>query len=318
VPDAEAAGAAQAPQVFVDTSDSQAHGVALGGGFLYIGTHRNVWRVPYATGDQVARDAPRSIAQVRTMVDGGHSTTSVAYSGGVVYASVGSSCNSCVESDPSRATILQMAPDGTGFTPKAVRWRNAIALGVNPDTGTLWASGAEQDDLPLGHPYEPMDAVTLRDGVVDYGWPDCYENRQSVNGADCSRNPVARVAIPAYSTAIGIAFYSTQQCGSYQFPEAYRGGAFVALHGSWHGPDQGLPNLIPPRVIHVPMTGDTPATPANWNDATVQWTEFMAGFQDSNDNRIARPTGIAVGSQGSLFVADDQGGNIYRIRPSRR
>jgi hypothetical protein len=32
-------------------------------------------------------------------------------------------------------------------------------------------------------------------------------------------------------------------------------------------------------------------------------------------NRIGRPTGIAVGAQGSLFIADDQTGNICRMRP---
>jgi glucose/arabinose dehydrogenase len=317
VPGAEGPGAAEPFTAFTpDLGDPHAGGVALGGGYLFIGTEHHVFRVPYTPGDRVAQAAPERIADVR-MVDGGHSTTSVAYIDGVLYASVGSSCNACVETDPTRATILQMAPDGSGITPKALRWRNAIALAINPDTGTLWASGAEQDGLPLGHPYEPMDAVTLHQGVVDYGWPDCYENRQSVNGTDCSQMPIARVAIPAYSTAIGIAFYSLSQCGAYRFPAEYRGGAFVTLHGSWHGPDQGLPNLIPPRLIYVPMNGDTPVTPANWNDATVQWTEFMGGLQDASDNRIVRPTGVAVGPQGSLFVADDYGLAIYRIRPRR-
>lgn len=42
----------------------------------------------------------------------------------------------------------------------------------------------------------------------------------------------------------------------------------------------------------------------------------MTGFQLANGGRIARPTGIAVGPQGDLFVhGDDQNGNIYRIRP---
>jgi glucose/arabinose dehydrogenase len=315
VPDAEGSGAAGAPQVFATTGDGYSHGVAVGGGYVYIGTQYHVWRVPYTDGDRTAQSPPQPIADVRSGGGGGHITTSVAFAGGVVYASVGSSCNSCVESDPTRATILRMAPDGSGLQPKAVRWRNAIALGVNPDTGTLWASGAEQDSLPLGHPYEPMDAVTAREGVVDYGWPDCYENGQSANGVDCSQMPVARVALPAYSTAIGIGFYGTAQCGAYRFPPEYRGGAFVALHGSWHGPDQGLPNLIPPRLIYVPMSGDTPSTAVNWNDSSLQWSDFIGGFQDDNNGRRARPTGVAIGPQGSLFVADDLYGGIYRIRP---
>ncbi len=79
---------------------------------------------------------------------------------------------------------------------------------------------------------------------------------------------------------------------------------FVTAHGSWHVIDG---HHVAPIVAFVPMNGDTPATPVNWNDPTVQWRNFLTGFQDNanNDARIGRPTGIAVGPQGSLFVADD-------------
>ena len=51
------------------------------------------------------------------------------------------------------------------------------------------------------------------------------------------------------------------------------------------------------------------------NDPTKQLKDFMYGFQDPSGNRIGRTTGLAVGVDGSLFVADDQTGGIYRIRP---
>ncbi len=66
------------------------------------------------------------------------------------------------------------------------------------------------------------------------------------------------------------------------------------------------------------MNGDTPATAmTNWgvNNPTAQFTNLVTGFQPSCGNRIGRATGVAVGSQGSLFVADDQAGLVYRIRP---
>jgi len=64
------------------------------------------------------------------------------------------------------------------------------------------------------------------------------------------------------------------------------------------------------------MNGDTPATPVDWNDPSKQWREFVGGFQLSDGStRIGRPTGIAVGAQGSLFIADDQNGLVYRVRP---
>ncbi|MBV9104076.1 MAG: hypothetical protein JO060_10835, partial [Candidatus Eremiobacteraeota bacterium] len=74
---------------------------------------------------------------------------------------------------------------------------------------------------------------------------------------------------------------------------------------------------VPPRVVFVPLTGDTPKTAVNWNDPTVQWREFVGGFQLENGERIGRPSGVAIGSEGSLFVADDKAGVIYRIRPRR-
>jgi glucose/arabinose dehydrogenase len=64
------------------------------------------------------------------------------------------------------------------------------------------------------------------------------------------------------------------------------------------------------------MKGDTPEHPANWNDPTTQWKKFIDGYQNGGTSeRIGRPTGITVGPDGSLFVADDQTGAIYRIRP---
>jgi glucose/arabinose dehydrogenase len=310
VPDAE--GTPGAAQVFVHVDDRPVAGVWLDGDTLYLGAQFGVYRLPYHTGDRVARETPVKIASVRTSGESrDHVTTTVAVAGGVLYASVGSSCNACVpDLDPTRATIQMMHRDGSAMTPKAVRIRNAIALAVNPATQTLWAGVAGQDELAHGHPYENFDAISLRPGVVDYHWPFCYEDRKPARaGADCHDAPVARVVLPAYETPIGATFYPLDPRGRYAFPAAYRGGAFVALHGSWHTP------LVPPRVAFVPMTGDEPRTPVDWTDPSKQWREFVGGFQKADDTRVARPTGVAVGPDGSLFVSDDQSGAIFRIRP---
>lgn len=315
-----AEGQAANPQVFADLGDSPAAGVALSlsapNCALYVGTQFGVYRIPYDVGDTVARSAPAKIASVRPGGSSDHSTTSVAIANGVLYASVGSSCNACSETDPTRATIQQMNPDGSGMNPKAVHIRNAIALTVNPGTQTLWAGDAGQDYLPPGHPYEFFDGVTLHSGTADYGWPQCEENQRAYSpGANCSATVVPLVEFPAYETIIGAAFYPVNQSGAYAFPPAYRGGAFVAMHGSWHTDGSGK-YIAPPRVAFVSMKGDAPATAVNWNDPTVQWSDFISGFQlPDGTTRIGRPTGVAVGPAGSLFVADDQTGDIYRIRP---
>jgi glucose/arabinose dehydrogenase len=209
-----------------------------------------------------------------------------------------------------------MDPTGANMTTKATRFRNAIALATNPDTGTLWAGGAGQDSLAHGHPYEFFDAVTSHAGMADYGWPDCEEDHmQYVPGSNCTSTVAPLVVLPAYSTIIGAAFYGASQTGTHVFPTANRG-LYLAAHGSWHTNVGTNTYFSPPRVAFVPMNGDAPMMPVNWSDPTVQWTELIGGFQLADGTtRIGRPTGLAVGAQGSLFVADDQNGLVYRVRP---
>jgi glucose/arabinose dehydrogenase len=315
-----AEGPAAAPAVFADVGDSPAAGVALStaapNDAMYVGTQFGVYRIPYSVGDAAAKSPPVKVASLRPGGGGDHGTTTVAITNGLLYASVGSSCNACNETDPTRATIQQMHLDGSAMNAKAVRIRNAIALAVNPATNTLWAGDAGQDGLAQGHPYEFFDAVTLHAGVADYGWPNCEENNHAyAAGASCSTTVTPRVVFPAYATPIGAAFYPQNQTGRHAFPSAYRGGAFVTLHGSWHT-DSGDAYAAPPLVVFIPMSGDTPKTAVNWSDPSTQWSEFLTGFQLADGRtRIGRPTGIAIGPSGSLFVADDQTGSVYRIRP---
>jgi glucose/arabinose dehydrogenase len=311
VPNAE--GTPGAPHTFATLDQEPVAGVVVDGNWLYLGAQFGVFRLPYHTGDREARAKPEKIATVRPSgIARDHVTTTLAISGETLYASVGSSCNTCVpELDATRATIQMMHLDGSGMTPRATHIRNAIALAVNPATGTLWAGVAGQDELAHGHPYENFDAITLHPGVADYGWPYCYENRIAVGNHDCSSAAVPRAVFPAYATPIGATFYPENMHGRYAFPAKYRG-AFVTLHGSWHQPP------VPPRVVFVPMNGDEPRTAVNWSDPNVQWQEFVGGFQGADGARVARPAGVAVGPDGSLFVSDDQAGNIFRIRPISR
>jgi glucose/arabinose dehydrogenase len=298
------------PAVYVKIGDPPAATVYFSGDTLYAGTQHGIWKVPYSRGALSASGEPVKIASVRPGNGRDHMTTSLAVAGNHLYASVGSSCNACVETDPTRATIEELNLDGSDMHAKAVRIRNAIALAVNPQTGTLWAGVAGQDELEHGHPYEIFDAITLRKGTIDYLWPDCYDDRKPAKpGADCAALPLPRVVLPAYATPIGAVFYPLHEHGRHAFPGGYRGGAFIALHGSWHVP------LVPPRVAFVPMHGDEPLSGVDWNNPDAQWHEFVGGFQNAIGYRSGRPTGIAVGPEGSLFVADDYGNAIYRIRP---
>jgi len=150
------------PRVFTKVDVSPAAGVAINATTMYIGSQFGIWRLPYTAGDRSARSAPHKIASVRISgLSRDHVTTTVALTGTKLYASVGSSCNNChPDVDATRATIQMMNPDGSQILARAVNIRNARALAVNPQTGTLWAGVAGQDELEHGHPYEVFDAVT--------------------------------------------------------------------------------------------------------------------------------------------------------------
>jgi glucose/arabinose dehydrogenase len=326
IPNAE--GSPGNPQILAHFDDDNAAGVAYAAALhtIFVGTMHGVWAIPYRgqrSGFQPHRIAAMRSGPVAPGTDGDvHTTTSVAYSRGLVYAAAGSSCNAtmqggrpCVEVDPTRAAVSVMKPDGSGFMQRATRIRNAIALAVNPGSGNVWVGNAGQDDLPFGHPFEFLDDLSARPGVADYGWPFCEEDHHAyVSGADCSKTVVPLVVLPAYSTIIGAAFYPQHQPGPYAFPAHLRGGLFVAAHGSWHMKN-GC-HAEPPRVVFVAMNGDRPARPVDWGNPTTQWSDFVTGFQTGCTSRIGRATGVAVGPKGSLFVGDDEAGAIYRIRPT--
>jgi glucose/arabinose dehydrogenase len=324
IPNAEEANgkATGAPQIFATLNDQQAEGIAFAAERceIFFATTNGVWATAYKSGDLSAQHVHR-IARVRTggippNSDGDvHTSTSVTYSKGLVYASIGSSCNACTEIDPTRASIYTMKPSGANFTKRATRIRNGIAIFTNPASGDVWVGGAGQDSLPFRHPYEYLDDVSSHAGVADFGWPVCEENHKSYgSGADCSQTVEPLAELFAYSTIIGGAFYPAGQKGPYAFPAQYRGGMFATAHGSWHTTPNN-DSAAPSQVVFFPMSGDKPKTPVDWKTPTKQWTVFVGGLQEAGTSRRGRPTGIAVGSKGSLFVADDQNGLVYRIRP---
>jgi hypothetical protein len=83
------------------------------------------------------------------------------------------------------------------------------------------------------------------------------------------------------------------------FPPQYRGNAFASLHGSWNrGKRTG------PKVIALPLRDGVP---------TGEYEDFMTGFVVNDDAVWARPVGVAVARDGSLFVSEDANGTVWRI-----
>ncbi len=368
IPNAEAA-VPGAPAVFATLTDgacassagTNTNGITFapgaGGGTIFVGMECSVWKIPYVTGDRVASSPPVQFVSVRTGSppagsDGDvHHTTSVLAVNGTLYISVGSDCNACIETDPTRGVILKTNVAAPALATVATRVRNALALALNPATGTVWAGGAGQDCVVgttcfgsmdaayalNGHPYEWLDPLTTHATPVDYMWPWCEENMQTVTtpdpsagtapaGTNCATMIVAPVRAPAYATIMSATFYAPPAGATYAFPSSFQGGLFFTMHGSWHENTTGVP-VAAPEVAFVPMgANDTPVYPMDWSNGGSPYSTwarngsgnpapFMNGFQQSNGARGGRPAGLAVGSLGSLFVSDDDAGTIYRIRP---
>jgi glucose/arabinose dehydrogenase len=84
------------------------------------------------------------------------------------------------------------------------------------------------------------------------------------------------------------------------FPAEYRGGAFVASHGSWNrSPASGA------LINFVPIKADGHAGKSE---------VFAQGWLDKDTGTYTgRPVDVAVLKDGSLLVSDDYAGAIYRI-----
>ena len=83
------------------------------------------------------------------------------------------------------------------------------------------------------------------------------------------------------------------------FPEAYRGDAFAAEHGSWN-----RKNRAGYEVISIPMHA---------GHATGEYDDFLTGFVTPDGQVWGRPVGVAVGNDGSLYVTDDGSRSVWRV-----
>jgi glucose/arabinose dehydrogenase len=257
--------------------------------YLYVGETTEIIRFPYdpegavGDGEVVVPDLP----------DGGHRTRTVAFGeDGLMYVSIGSSCNICDEDDERRAAIMRYNPDGSDGELFATGLRNAVGIAFQPGTNTLWATVNERDDQ--GNEIPP-DLVTIVTEGADYGWPACQppDATPQEDGNDCSGITPPTIGIQAHSAPLGLAFATGDQ-----FPDEYQGGIFVVQHGSWNREPPAEPKLM-----YIAFDDDTPTAVA----------DFATGWQEEDGSRWGRPAGVTVAPDGSLIVSDDDAGVLYRI-----
>jgi glucose/arabinose dehydrogenase len=232
-----------------------------------------------------------------------------------LYINVGSSCNVCAEEDASRATLLRYTLEGkpagalqvvgrhTNILPIwASGLRNTQGFAWQPNTNVMYATnegadnrsekknGKVNDELPPEH-------LNKIEAGNNYGWPYCWGDRfEDPNFTGpvnfCKNSTPPAITFTSHSTPIGITFLNHSN-----FPLEYKNDAIVALHGSWN---RNQPSGY--KLVRIKFSDNKP----------TEVVDFATGWLNNSVVR-GRPVDVIVGTDGALYVSDDQANLIYRI-----
>ena len=276
------------------------YGLALNDGFLYVAETTSVKRYRYDADAMQVRTPGEEVVPLQKF-DSGHWTRSLLFNreGTKVYVTVGSGSNIDLGEDPMRAALHRFNPDGSGHEMVASGLRNVIGLRFYPGTADLWVAVQERDGL--GDDLVPDYVTKIHEGGF-YGWPIAYigphpePRHENQDAAKIQSTQYPDVLLGAHVAVLDILFYTGEQ-----FPAKYRGGMFLAFHGSWNRAER-----VGYSVTFIPFENGAP---------TAGPEAFLTGFMlDPKKREVwGRPVGLLQPPDGSLLVSDDGGGKIWRI-----
>ncbi len=267
-------------------------------GWLYVACTNAVLRYRYAAGQTAAAGPPERVASLPGRGYNQHWTRNVIVSpdGATVFVTVGSETNADVETDPRRAAISALAPDGTNFRTYASGLRNPLGMAFHPTTGALFTTVNERDDL--GDDLVPDYLTSVREGAF-YGWPYAYfgpheDPRHAGERPDLVRATVVPdLALGAHVAALGLIFPTRDGV----LP--MRGDALIALHGSWNRSVRAGYKVVRARFAEGHPTGVL--------------EDVVTGFATPEGQQWGRPAGLLELDDGSILVVDDAAGVIWRV-----
>jgi glucose/arabinose dehydrogenase len=299
--DADANGIADVEEPRVVASDLPlAHGITIHENRVYLATDTEIYVADLTEG---GFSEPQMI--IDNLPDGGqHPNRTLAFGpDGLMYVTVGSTCNACDESNHENATILQVQPDGSSRVVFSQGLRNTIGFGWHPQTGELWGMDHGTDWRGDNNPPEELNRL-VQD--THYGWPFCYSTQQpdvylpanppgQTKEQFCPTTAAPVLEYQAHSAPIGMVFYTANQ-----FPADYQNDALIAMRGSWNrNPAVGY------EIVRLDF---------DENGQPVGFEPFLTGFLiEDGQAHFARPTGLVIAPDGSLLLSDDTNGTIYRI-----
>jgi glucose/arabinose dehydrogenase len=278
---------------------NQPSGVAFRDGALYVAAVNRVLRW---------RDIARNLAQPPEPEvvsdafpsDAHHGWKFIAFGpDGRLYVPVGAPCNVCPPPGPLHATITRL--DVAGGRPEVVARgvRNSVGFDFQPGTGQLWFTENGRDWLGDDQPPDELNRLT-KPGE-HFGFPHC--NGEGVTDPDhnggraCREFTAPARLLDPHVAALGMRFYTGTA-----FPEKYRGGIFIAEHGSWN-----RSSPVGYRVTFVKVEGGR----------ATAYEPFVTGWLKGN-TASGRPADVLVMPDGALLVSDDKAGRLYRISHDAR
>jgi glucose/arabinose dehydrogenase len=331
-------GRADATERFAESGGT---GIAIYNGHLYLSRDEAVVRFPLKAG-QLLPAGPMEMVVSGFPQQRVHPTKTLTFDNqGGLYVNVGNPSNACTEPDQTKSNGLNPCThlergggvwrfdanrigqvhgkDGRRYATglrqaNAMRWHpaaNALYLAQHGRAGLNRWPEYYTDELNAENPAEELQRI---DEGANHGFPYCYYDRLQRKRVlapeyggdgkavgDCAKYPLPVAAFPAHWAPNDLMFYNGSQFGA-----KYRGGAFIAFHGS--GSRAPLPQGGY-NVVFQPMRDGT---------ASGGYEVFADGFAGkavvkTRDEAAARPMGLAEGPDGSLYVADSVKGKIWRV-----
>jgi len=267
-------------------------GVAYKDGSLYVSAVSRILRIDKV--DQPGVAAAPVVVTDKLTSETHHGGKFLAFGpDGKLYVPTGAPCNIC-EPDARHGLISRMNADGSASEVFARGVRNSVGFDWHPQTHDLWFTDNGRDNLGDDAPPDELNHAA-RAGM-NFGYPYCHggdiADPEFGNKHRCDEFTPPAQKLGPHVASLGMRFYTGAM-----FPPEYRGQVFIAEHGSWNRSKK-----IGYRISVVKLRGDS----------AVAYETFASGWLQG-DEAWGRPADLLVLPDGSLLVADDRAGAIYRI-----